>query len=103
MTKHFMKTAWHAGAPLAAWALHFGFCYVLVAVQCTRSAVQSSTPLWLATFAALAWCGWMLWKAWPALRGEAPLAAQARAVTALLAIAAISWTALPMLLLGGCE
>lgn len=98
----FFARIWHASAPLAVWGAHFLFCYVLVAVQCTVTRRQDAWPLWVATVVALGLCGWMLWRARAALRGAAPLADQARALTALLASAAIAWNVVPLALLGGC-
>ncbi len=98
----FFKRTWHASAPLAVWAAHFTFCYVLVAVQCTVTHTQGALPLWVATVIGVGLCGWMLWRARSALRGDADLASQVRGASALLAAAAIAWNAVPLLLLGGC-
>jgi cytochrome bd-type quinol oxidase subunit 2 len=92
-------------APLLAWAAHFTFVYGLVAAQCSpllARAAPSAWMMWLASALAFAVCLLMLWRARSALRGHAALADVACAASALLALAGIAWTTLPLLLLDGC-
>ena len=105
MDDRFFSRMWHGSAALLAWAAHFVFCYVLVAIQC-RSALAhtapSAWPLWLATALAALFCLLMLWRERSALRPGAGLAQLACAGGALLALAGIALTAVPLLLLDGC-
>ena len=92
-------------APLLAWAAHFTVLYVLVGAQCSPAlarAAPSVWTLWLASALAALVCLLMLWRARAALRPGAALAEQACAASALLALAGIGWTTLPLLLLDGC-
>ncbi len=92
-------------APLLAWAAHFTVLYVLVGAQCSPllgRAAPSAWIMWLASALALAACLLLLWRARGALKGGAALAEQACAASALLALAGIAWTTLPLLLLDGC-
>ena len=96
---------WHGSAPLLAWAAHFSFCYGLVAAQCSpllARAAPSTWLLWLASALAALACLLMLWRARGARRPDAGLSELARAGSALLALAGIAWTTLPLLLLDGC-
>ena len=92
-------------APLLVWAAHFTFLYGLAAAQCSpllARAAPSAWLMWLASALAAALCLLMLWRANGALRGQAALPDVACAASALLALAAIAWTTLPLLLLDGC-
>lgn len=101
----FVKLA-HGTAPLMIWALHFGVCYGLVAAQCSPALYTSAMPgtwlLWLATAAAIGACGWLLWRARAGLAGDGRLDQLACAASAVLALAGIVWTAVPLALLDGC-
>lgn len=104
MGGHLLRRLWHAGAPLFVWAAHFAFCYGLVAVQCGAGAgAPSRSVLAIATALALAACGSMLWTSRTGLYGGAGLAGWARAAGAVLALAAIAWAGVPILLLDGCR
>ncbi len=91
-------------APLLVWALHFTLCYGLVAAQCSP-ALSQPPQRWLLiaiSLAALGLCGALLWRAPRAWSVDARLMDWARAGGALLAMAGIAWTSLPLLLLDGC-
>ena len=105
MDERFFGRLWHASAPLLAWAAHFVLCYALVASQCSAAlgrAAPDAWPLWLASALATLFCLLMLWRARGALRPGAGLAELACAGSALLALAGIGLTTLPLLLLDGC-
>ena len=92
-------------APLLAWAAHFAFLYGLAGAQCSpllARAAPSAWMMWLVSALAATVCLLMLWRARGALRAGSALAVQACAGSALLALAAIAWTTLPLLLLDGC-
>ena len=95
-----------ATAPLILWALHFSVCYGVVAALCSPALVGPGMPVlwlpWLATALALAGCGYLLWRSRAALTPGAGLVPLASAAGAVLALAGIGWTTLPLLLLGGC-
>jgi hypothetical protein len=92
-----------ATAPLLVWAAHFTLCYLLVAAECSPALhAPGARGVWIlaaATVAALLACGIMLWRA-DLRRGD--LADWSRAGSAALAIAAIAWGGVPLLLLDGC-
>ncbi len=105
MSDRFFSRTWHGSAPLLAWAAHFAFCYGLVAAECSPAlgrTAPSSWPLWLASALAALFCVLMLWRARSALRPKASLGELACAGSALLALAGIALTTLPLLLLDGC-
>lgn len=93
-------------APLLLWAAHFFLSYVLVAAECSPLFYRPGAPSrWLLagiSLAALATCAWMLWKARRAWSPDARLMDWAQGGGALLALAGIAWTSLPLLLLDGC-
>lgn len=93
-------------APLVLWALHFSVCYGVVATQCSPALIGPGMPSlwlpWLATVVALSGCGALLWRARGVLEQQAGLAQWACAASAVLALAGIAWTAVPLLLLRGC-
>jgi hypothetical protein len=105
MDERFFSRMWQGCAPLLAWAAHFAFCYGLVATQCSPAlarAAPSAWPLWLASALAALFCLLMRWRARGALRRGASLVQLACAGSALLALAGIALTTLPLLLLDGC-
>ncbi len=104
MRERLLGQTWRATAPLVLWAAHFSVCYALVAAECSPALARqpSMAVLWLATGVALATCLWMLWRARAVLEGGAGLVQLAQAGSAVLALAGIGWTAVPLLLLGGC-
>jgi multidrug transporter EmrE-like cation transporter len=93
-------------APLLLWALHFSVCYGVVAAQCSPAFIDPAMPAlwlpWLVTVLGMLACGVLLWRACRVLDPEAGLAQWACAGSAVLALAGMAWTAVPMLLLGGC-
>lgn len=93
-------------APLLVWALHFTLCYGLVGAQCSPALFTPEAPsrglLIAASLGAVGLCSLLLWKGWPAPAPELRLLDWAIAGSAVLAIAGIAWTALPLLLLDGC-
>jgi hypothetical protein len=99
-----------ASAPLLLWALHFAFCYVVVAVGCTavgRGADAAPGDLRLAlvaaTVLALALGMWLLLRACRAsLAGAGDLLPRVRLACAALAFVAMLWTGLPLTLLPVC-
>jgi len=96
----------YATAPLLVWAAHFTLCYALVATQCSPALLSPGAPtIWilaLASAAALALCTLMLWRTNRALDERARLLDWARIGSAVLALAGIAWTSVPLLLLDGC-
>ena len=93
-------------APLLVWGLHFSVCYALVAAQCSPAMAGPQAPQrWLLiviSAVALAACAGLLWRAPRAWSTGARLMDWARAGSALLALAGIAWTSIPLLLLDGC-
>jgi hypothetical protein len=109
MRDHFWRRLWGGTLPLIIWGLHFTACYVLFAVQCSPAAATPGAPNRLLlggmSLAALAACAMLAWRTRATLRtaGEdTGLYEWARAGSALLALAGIAWTSLPILLLDGC-
>lgn len=102
--ERFFSHVWRATAPLLVWAAHFALCYGLVAVECSPAlARQPSTGLlWIATALAIGACLFMLWRVRDGLAVHARLLRLAQAGSALLALAAIAWSSVPLLLLAGC-
>jgi len=96
----------YATAPLLVWAAHFTLCYALVATQCSPALLSPGAPaVWIlapASAAALACCSLMLWRAKRTLDDQARLLDWARIGSAVLALAGIAWTSIPLLLLDGC-
>ena len=105
MRERLFGQIWRATAPLVVWAAHFTVCYALAAAECSPALARqqpSTAVLWVATGLALAVCLWMLRRARAVLEGDAGLVQLAQAGSAVLALAGIGWTAVPLLLLGGC-
>lgn len=95
-----------ATAPLLVWALHFTLCYGLVGAQCSPALITPDAPargvLIAASLGAALLCAFLLWRGWPARTGNVRLLDWAIAGSAVLALAGIALTALPLLLLDGC-
>jgi hypothetical protein len=109
MNDHFFRRLWGGTLPLILWGLHWTVCYVLVAVQCSPAAYTPGAPnrllLGAVSLAALAACGVLAWRARDTLRAagdDTSLYEWAAAGGAVLALAGIAWTSLPILLLDGC-
>ena len=100
MSDRFFYKLWQGTAPLVLWASHFFFCYLYAASGCRR---ETWAVLLGATLLALASAGWLAWKAWRG-GGEAPRGVlhMARLGGAILALAAIAWSAMPLLVFGRC-
>lgn len=105
---------WIAGcAPLIAWAAHLGFCYVLIAMGCAlgldemRIATLPAIRLALiaATLLALAVIVLTMRRAWHAYRQPAQatrVVPVACLTSGALALVAVAWSAMPMLVLRAC-
>lgn len=106
MNRQLLLQTWRGTAPLLVWAAHFAFCYVLVAAQCSPALFDGTAPrrwvLLAACALALGACAWMLWRAARPLGEAASLREWAAALSALLALAGVAWTSLPVLMLDGC-
>nr|WP_315398529.1 hypothetical protein [uncultured Duganella sp.] len=94
-----------AVAPLLIWAAHFFFCYAWTAMACQRGG-DPAMPLAVASAVAFASVALLLARA---LRGfcraapTAPLIVWVKLVSAALALVAIAWTCVPMLMLATCD
>jgi hypothetical protein len=93
-----------AVAPLLVWAAHFFFCYAWTAAACQRGGdpavalVVASVLAMVAAVALLARAVRLLWRA----ARPVQLIVWVRVATAALALAAIAWTCVPMLMLRMC-
>lgn len=90
MRENLVTATLYATAPLLVWTLHFALCYVVLGGRC------GAAPLLLSALAMGA-CVWMI--EWKRPQG---LLAWARSGSAVLALAGIAWTTMPLLLLGRC-
>lgn len=105
MHERLFSQIWQASAPLLVWAAHFTLCYGLVAAECSPALARREPSvgwLWIGTALAIGACLWMLWRARAVLQEDAGLVKLAQAGSALLALAGIAWTSVPLMLLGGC-
>ena len=109
MNRQLMLQTLRGVAPLLVWGVHFSVCYVLVGMACSPALFDAAAPrrpilLGLTALAVLL-CALLLWRSVRAL-GPAdegtPLRAWAAAGSALLALAGVLWTALPVFMLDGC-
>lgn len=93
--------------PLLVWCAHFAFSYGLTAAQCSPTGWRPGGPdrllLGAVTLVAILACAWLAWRARgvPA-RADAGLLDWARFVLAVLALVAVTWTGVPLLLVTGC-
>ena len=103
MGEHLIRDTLKASAPLLVWAAHFTACYLLVAAQCSPAAITPAAPqrwlLALISVLALGVCAALLWRA---RRPSARLLDWACTGSAVLALAAIAWTSVPVMMLDGC-
>ena len=93
-----------AVAPLLIWAVHFFFCYAWTAAACQRGA-DPGLALTVASVLALGAAALLLARAVrPACRASQPvrLVVWVHLASAALALAAIVWTCVPMLMLEMC-
>jgi hypothetical protein len=93
--------------PLLVWIAHFAFTYGLAASQCTPAALRAGGPdralAGVVTVIAIGACAWLAWRARgvPARR-DAGVLDWSRFVLAVLALVAVAWTGVPLLLVAGC-
>lgn len=96
-----------ASAPLWVWAAHWTLCYLSVAGICSRGTWSGAVQPVLAgvSVLALAAVSIMLWREARRLRGQTPtsLLDWALAGSAVLALAGIAWSSLPLLMIDGCR
>ena len=93
--------------PLLVWSFHFVFSYGLAAAQCTPAGMRPGGPdrvvLGAVTLGAIGACAWLVWRARGVPRHEdAGLLDWARLVLVVLALVAVAWTGVPLLLVAGC-
>lgn len=105
--EHFFRRLLRGILPLLVWLLHFAFCYGLAAYQCTPAAMREGGPdrtlLGAATVAALVVCAWLTWRARGVpMRRDAGLLEWATFLMAALSLVAVTWNAVPVLLVAGC-
>ncbi|MCS0588053.1 hypothetical protein ACFQ09_09015 [Massilia norwichensis] len=105
----FWKRVLWATLPLLVWIAHFAFNYGLAAAQCTPAGMRPGGPdrllLAAATLTAFSICALLVWRACHVLRrdGRATgLASHAALLMAVLALIAIAWGGMPLLLVAGC-
>lgn len=109
MSDDFFRRLWGGTLPLIIWGLHFTACYVLVAVACSPAGSTPEAPNRLllggVSLAAFAACAVLTWRARNTLRAageETGLYEWAVAGSAVLALAGVAWTSLPIVMLAGC-
>lgn len=106
--EHFFRRLLRAILPLLVWLLHFAFCYGLAAAQCTPAGLRPGGPdrtaMGIATVAALAVLAWLVWRgrAVPGRPGRAGLWEWASFLFAALALVAVAWSSVGILLVAGC-
>jgi NADH:ubiquinone oxidoreductase subunit 2 (subunit N) len=105
--EHFFRRVLRATLPLLIWIADFAFSYGLAAAQCAPGGLRAGGPdrllLGAVTAAAMAACALLAWRRRAALLDrQAGLAERAGALLALLAMVAIAWAGLPLLLVDGC-
>jgi len=96
--------------PMLVWILHFAFCYGLAAAQCTPAGLRPGGPdirlLGIATALALLVCAWLAWRGRGVLGRpggrEHGLLDWIAFIGALLALVAVAWNGVPVLLVDGC-
>lgn len=107
MDEHFFRRFLRGTLPLLIWIAHFAFSYGLAAAQCTPAAMRSGGPdrllLGAVTVLALGLCAVLAWRARGVLdRHGAGLLEWAQLVTAVLALVAVAWNGVAVLLVQGC-
>jgi hypothetical protein len=107
MSDHFFSRATRASLPLLIWGAHFAFAYIVAASQCTPGALRAAGPNpWLlggATLLSMAACVWVGALAGKRLRqGSDEFVDYVGAASAVLAVVAVAWTGIPVLLVIGC-
>lgn len=99
MGDRFWSRLWQGTAPLVLWAAHFFFCYLYAAAGCGP---RTWAVLLGVTVVALAVAAWLVWTSWPHEGHSRSLPRMARQGSAILALVAIAWGGLPLLVFGGC-
>lgn len=107
MDDAFFRRALRATLPLIVWILHFGFVYATAAAQCSPGGLRAGGPdrmlLGAVTFVAIAACALLAWRARAVPSSpHAGLLDWARLVLAVLALVAVTWNGVPLLLTAGC-
>lgn len=107
MNDRFFQRATRASLPFLIWAAHFGFSYIVAAAQCTPGAWRPGGPNpWLlggVTVVALGACALAGIAAGKRLRaGSTEFVDYVAAAGAVLAMVAIAWTGIPVLIVSGC-
>lgn len=109
MRDRFFVRLLYGTLPLLVWAAHFFAMYVLVAAQCSPAAITTQSPrrwmLGVLSLLAIGACLVLLWRARGTLRNageDIGLMDWAVAGSAVLALAGIVWTSIPMVLVDGC-
>ena len=107
MGEHFFRRLLRGILPMLIWVAHFAFSYGLAAAQCTPAGLRTGGPdrllLGGVTALALAVCALLAWRARDVpRRPDAGLLDWAELVLAVLALVAVAWNALPILLTTGC-
>jgi hypothetical protein len=105
----FWKRVLWATLPLLVWIAHFAFSYGVAAAQCSPVGMRTGGPdrvlLAAATLGAFSICALLAWRACRTLSGQgsaAGLADRAALLLAVLALIAIAWGGMPLLLVTGC-
>jgi hypothetical protein len=108
VSEHFFRRVLRATLPLLIWIADFAFSYGLAAAQCTPVGLRPGGPDRLliggAGLAAFGACALLAWRACRILRqrgGAAGLLDRAAFLLALLALVAIAWGVMPVLLVAG--
>jgi hypothetical protein len=108
-SEHFFRRVLRATLPLLIWIAHFAFSYGLAAAQCTPVGLRPGGPdrllIGAASLAAFSVCALLAWHAWRILRRHgrtAGLLERAAFLSALLALIAIAWGAMPLFMVAGC-
>ena len=107
MDDHFFRRCLCATLPLLVWIVHFAFVYLTAAAQCSPGGLRAGGPdralLGGATLLAILVCAWLAWRARMVPRSpQAGLLDWTRLVLAVLALVAVTWTGVPLLLTQGC-
>jgi hypothetical protein len=111
--ERFWRPVLWATLPLLVWIGHFAFSYGLTAAQCSPAVMRPGGPdrvlLAAVSVGALGACALLAWRACRILRrasqqqGRAVgLADRAALLLAVLALIAIAWSGIPLLLVVGC-
>jgi hypothetical protein len=103
----FWRRLFSGTLPLLVWIVHFAFTYGLAAFQCTPAGLRPGGPdralAGIATVAAIGACAWLAWRARGVpRRQDAGVLDWARLVLAVLALVAVAWTGVTLLLVSGC-